>query len=231
MERFGKMTDHYYLAVIGDIRRSRELKERSATQVMLEQTMASLNETLPQELVGAKFAITLGDEFQGLLLDPEAAVRVLVHVETSLPHVTLRYGLGWGPVETALRDEAVGMDGPCFHHAREALQESKERDRWGTARGFGKDGDTILTGLLSVLGAVREGWTEKQALTVALARDAQTQREVASALSVGPSTVSEALSAALYGPVSEAERALAKALAAFGRIPDDSPNSEEEPNS
>jgi hypothetical protein len=225
------MTDRMYLALIGDIRRSRELPERAAVQKKLEDAISSLNDVLPSEDLEAAFAITLGDEFQGLLRRPSAVLRAIIHVEAKLPAVRIRYGLGWGAVATELRDMAMGMDGPCFHLARDAVGLSKEHDRWGTAAGFGEAGDAIVTGLLSLLGAVREGWTVRQAETVALARLASTQREVAAQLSVGPSTVSEALSAAQFGYVQEAERSLELALDWFGGFTDQPPDSTERPNS
>ncbi|MBD3349185.1 MAG: hypothetical protein GF400_08345 [Candidatus Eisenbacteria bacterium] len=220
------MTELSYLAVIGDIRASREVDDRAGVQAAMEKGLLALNSSLGDAL-GAGFVVTLGDEFQGLLADPGALMAVFTHMERSVPGVAFRYGVGWGPVSTEFREEALGMDGPCFHSARDALKLSKDADRWATARGFGGAEDDILTGMLWLLGSVREGWSEKQAATVVLAREASTQREVASELGVAPSTVSEALSAALYRPVVSAERALTLSLRKFGGLPYSNENSEE----
>lgn len=52
--------------------------------------------------------------------------------------------------------------------------------------------------------------------TISKARQSQTQKEAAAALGVVPSVVSEALAAARYHAVREAENALALLLATFG---------------
>jgi len=221
------MTEHCYLAVIGDIRGSRQLAGRSGIQTRLESALRELNGALPEAAVAARFGVTGGDAFQGLLSAPAAAVDALLVLEETMRPVTFRYGLGWGAVETAIRPRATEMDGPCFHRAREALEAGKAGDRWAVARGLGAEGDRVVTGILSLVGAVRERWTEKQAQTVDLARRLPTQREVASTLNVSPSTVSEALAAALYVPMCEAEAALASALRVFGSTPESQEDSVE----
>jgi hypothetical protein len=212
------MTERCYLAVLGDIRASRELNDRSGIQTRLESSLEELNRTLRPRDLAAGFSVTVGDEFQGLLTVPEAVVEALAVLEGEMSPVRFRYGLGWGPVATEIRPHAAEMDGPCFHRARQALELGKAADRWGTVRGLGDEGDDIATGILALLGAVREGWTDKQAHTVLLARRLPTQREVASALDVSPSTVSESLSSALYSRVCEAESALMSALRVFGAM-------------
>ncbi len=210
------MTELWRLVVIGDIRASRELDDRAEVQNRLDSALAHLNSALGPGELESDFQITLGDEFQGLLKNPTAAIEVIVSIDEWMRGIPIRYGLGWGPLGTDPRAESVGMDGPCYYLARDAVNESKEQERWVTARGFGTDGGKILNGLFSLIGAVHAGWTAKQAQTVALTRRAQTRKEVAEDLGVVPSVVSEALAAALFTPVLEAERGLVVALAVFG---------------
>ncbi|MEA3409023.1 MAG: SatD family protein [Candidatus Eisenbacteria bacterium] len=193
-----------YLAVIGDIRGSRLVPRRAELQKFMERGLEEINREFADELV-AGFVITLGDEFQGLLREPGQAVKVLVALEAVLGETPVRYGLGWGGVSTELRELSVGMDGPCFHRAREAVEEGKRADRWATVCGFGED-DEILNGLLWLVGAVRGRWTSVQRETVRQVRGARTQREAAAARGVHESSVSQALKAALHDPVSAAER-------------------------
>jgi len=207
-----------YLAVIGDVRRSREAKERAELQKRLEAGIQLVNRK-QKNVLAAGFVITIGDEFQGLAGDPAAIMRVLVALETALPGVPLRYGLGWGALTTELRSRAVGMDGPCFHAAREAITTGKKLDRWVTVAGFGAEEDEILNGILSLIGAVRAGWTSTQAHTVALMRQLPTQKKAAAERGVAVSTVHKALSGALYGPVTEAERAVERLVTMFAKRP------------
>ncbi len=211
------MTEPKHLVMIGDIVDSRNLPDRKLVQLRLKQALQELNTRLGPDVIESGFRIALGDEFEGLLKRPAGAIDALVHMEGGLPGVGIRYGLGWGEIDTAVDADAAVMDGPCFHLAREALGEAKQSEEWVVARGFGPEADRIVNGIFSLLGAVRRGWTERQAEIVALARWAPSRKQVASELGVVPSVVTETLAAALYGPVREAENAAVNALTLFGQ--------------
>ena len=205
-----------YLAVIGDVRRSRVAPQRAELQKLMERGLEEINREFADELA-AGFVITLGDEFQGLLAGPGQALKVLVALEEVLGETPVRYGLGWGTISTELRELALGMDGPCFHRAREAVGESKRADRWVTVSGLGSD-DEILNGLLWLVGAVRGRWTSVQRETVEQVRVAQTQREAAAVRGVHESSVSQALKAALHEPVLAAERSAEILLGRYSNL-------------
>lgn len=199
-----------YVAVIGDVRRSRHAENRWELQKTLERALEGVNDILRHELA-ARFVVTLGDEFQGLLKSPATIMRVLNALEAGLDGTPLRYGVGWGTLMTDLREDAIGMDGPCFHMAREAVVAGKGADRWVTVSGFGPD-DEVLNGLLWLIGAVRRRWTRVQRETVEQVRAAHTQRDAAAQLRVHESSVSQALKAALHKPVLAAEHAVSAVL-------------------
>jgi len=201
-----------YLAVIGDIRRSRETTNRARLQKQVETGLQKANALLKGKLA-SRFVITLGDEFQGLLIHPESAMEALISLEAVMAGIEIRYGLGWGRLDTALRRDAIGMDGPCFHAARNALVSGKKLDRWVTVSGWSPERDEVLNGIFSLMGAVRAGWTPTQAATVALMRKATTQMEVAERRNVAVSAVNKALKGALYRPMIEAEHAVERILA------------------
>ena len=199
-----------YIAVIGDVKRSRHAEDRWGLQKTLERALVCVNETLRDELA-ARFVVTLGDEFQGLLKSPVTIMRVLNALEARLDGTPMRYGVGRGTLMTDLREHAIGMDGPCFQMAREAVVAGKGADRWATVSGFGGD-DEVLNGLLWLVGAVRGRWTSVQRETVEQVRAAHTQRKAAAMLGVNESSVSQALKSALYKPVLAAEHAVSAIL-------------------
>jgi hypothetical protein len=211
-----------YLAVIADIRGSRRLADRQAVQDRVRDALAELERRFAADLA-AGFAITTGDEFQALLADPAAGVPVLIACDDALAGLPLRYGLGWGALATRLEERAVGMDGPCFHAARAAIEWAAEHDRWAAVRGLDPDAEAALDGILGLIGAVRAGWTARQAETVARRREVSTQRALASALGIDPSTVSKQLKSALYEEVTAAEAAAATLLARFTGEPAPAP--------
>ncbi|MDX1612578.1 MAG: SatD family protein, partial [Candidatus Thermoplasmatota archaeon] len=196
------VSPHAYVALIGDIRASRELEDRRGVQERLETALSEVNQRAGPALA-ARMVITAGDEFQGLFHGEAAAANALAamhHVANALHPVELAFGLGLGSLETALKAEAVGMDGPCFHRAREALeQRAKGRDRWAAVEGFQKVTATA-NHLLTLCGALRRGWTSRQLefIRALEAPDAPTQKAVAQAMDVSPSVVSESLKAAHY---------------------------------
>ncbi len=213
-----------YLAVIADIRGSRQLADRQAVQDRVRAALADLERRFAADLA-AGFAITTGDEFQVLLADPAAGVPVLIACDDALAGLPLRYGLGWGTLATRLEERAVGMDGPCFHAARAAIEWAAEHERWAAVRGLDPDAEAALDGILGLLGAVRAGWTARQAETVARRREVPTQRALASALGVDPSTVSKQLKSALYDEVTAAEVAATMLLARFAAVHGAAPGS------
>jgi len=203
-----------YLAVIADIRGSRRLPDRQAVQDRLRSALAALEQQFAAS-IAAGFAITTGDEFQVLLRDPAAGVPVVVACDEALAPLQLRFGLGWGTLATRLEERAVGMDGPCFHAARLAIEFATAHARWLAVRGLDPEAEAALDGLFALLGAVRAGWTPKQAEAVARRRRVSTQRALATALDLDPSTVSKRLKSALYEEVVAAETAAAHLLARF----------------
>ncbi|MFH1864320.1 MAG: SatD family protein [Candidatus Eisenbacteria bacterium] len=219
METRGETRAGAYVALIGDIRKSRHIAERDLLQQQLEKALGTANERFAAD-VAAGFVLTLGDEFQGLLLRPSTVVDVLIALDEALEGAEVRYGIGWGGLSTELKDVALRTDGPCFHRARAALTAGKRDDRWVTAAGFGSD-DEVLNGLFWLVGAVRWQWTDIQRQTVRMMRTAGAQRQVAQSRGVSVNAVSKALKSALQEPVHAAERAAAEILARYDdRIPD-----------
>ncbi|MBD3336016.1 MAG: hypothetical protein GF355_10930 [Candidatus Eisenbacteria bacterium] len=204
-----------YLAVIGDLRGSRQTADRARIQERLEAVMAAANRELSGDLA-ASLVVTVGDEFQGLLHRPESFLDLLATYDLAMHDVPARFALGWGGLSTKLKPTSIAMDGPCFHAAREAMERAKEEGRWITAAGFGDEPDRILNGLFHLIGSVRAQWTDTQAATVAQMRRTATQKEVAELRKVATSTVHKALRGALYAPLREAETSIALLLRRYG---------------
>ena len=119
-----------YCAIIGDIRRSRQLPRRGAVQKRFAGAIASLNREFRKE-IASSFLITLGDEFQGLLLSPAASFRLIRRFQELMDPVPFSFGVGVGTLSTPLEKQAVGMDGEAFHptpmHADRAFVEQGNR--------------------------------------------------------------------------------------------------------
>src|SRR5688572_7174738 len=110
------------IAVIGDMVHSRELspKDRASAQRDFSHLITLLNRRYRRS-IAARFVITLGDEFQGLLSNPEVIPDLVWLIETEYHQRDLRLGFGMGALHTPLRPVALNMDGPVLHNARAAI--------------------------------------------------------------------------------------------------------------
>jgi hypothetical protein len=202
-------TGSVYVAVIGDVIRSRRLtvSVRRDVQRRLNSTLEALNSRYPRA-VAAKFLITVGDEFQGLLRDASILPELIRVMELSLPDVDFRLGIGRGEVYTDLNDYAIGMDGPAWHAARAAIEDAKTNRRLGGVfAGFGEDRDVILNGLARVLHHLRSRLTVKQRQLLEALLQAGTQSEIALRSGITKQAVSKQARAAGGEAYREAERA------------------------
>lgn len=202
-----------YVALIGDIRGSRELEDRKEVQQEFTDVVDSLNDHVPGSAIASRFTVTTGDEFQGLLTDATDAVDAAVSASDRFHPARLRFGIGRGALDTELNpDQAIGMDGPCFHRARTAIKSARTETAWIRVDGWSNDLDSRVNAMFDLVQCVREDWTDRQAQFARALADEGSQKQVASSYDVSKSTVSESLSAGHVQEVRAAETALAALL-------------------
>ncbi len=207
-----------YTALIADIIDSRAFRgdDRWALQRRLALALADANAGHVGDLA-SQLVITAGDEFQGLLLHASALPDMIWTIEQALSPVRMRWGIGYGGLDTPVATQAIGMDGPVWHAARDAiLRAEHDRMEGGVFEGFGHSEDLILSGLAQLLHAVRHRATARQrALFDRMRCSGSTQAEVALALGVSKQVVSKQLQAASWGAYQGGELAFRAALASF----------------
>ncbi len=200
-----------YVALIGDVVGSREVEDREGLQRRLRELISEVNRRFAQG-IAARFILTVGDEFQGLLREADGMDELCALLRAWLDPVEIRLGLGVGALATPLEPEAIGMDGPCFHRARAALSRAEERGS-PVEVGTGRD-DGVFEIYGSLYGALRRGWTLRQRLAVDWTMAGLSGREVARRMGVQPSAVSQHLKAAEARAVLAATRVWTRALEA-----------------
>lgn len=164
-----------YYAVIGDIKQSKKLENRSEIQEKLKNVLKNIN-TLYCEDIAAKFLITLGDEFQGLLKEATYLLEIVKYIQRELYPIELRFGVGVGEIYTKVDCEAaIGADGPAFYAARNAIldihkQEKKIKQQAADIRIEFYEKEyfevTEINTMLSLLKTIEDGWSEKQRNTI-----------------------------------------------------------------
>lgn len=147
-----------YIALIGDIRDSRKLENRAQVQETLGAICRELNATDGAAMTASPFTLTLGDEFQALFRWPERLWRGVFTFEAMMHPVRLRYGLGIGEITTAINTQsAIGMDGPAFYLARDAVEDIRKAGKTFRIHGLG-DTAGLVNGALDLISLEREAW-------------------------------------------------------------------------
>ena len=188
------MESSLYISIIGDLVKSREIEDRAGVQEQLRQLLSGFN-TEFEPFIAAKFVITLGDEFQGLVRRdfPFEAFFDRYDKQFGNDRPT-RFGIGLGTVSTGFQETAVGMDGPCFHNAREALNQAKKSKKEIVVKGF--EHNTALSALFDAMLDIRRGWSERQVEVIEKSLIAQNFNTIAEELNVSKQAVSKILSSA-----------------------------------
>jgi hypothetical protein len=153
----------------------------------------------PDSGVALPFERTVGDEIQGVLSSPAAAVRAI----TELVRLgDWRIGLGVGPVDTPLPESTRAASGPAFLAARDAVDTGSSPADLRVVHADGADhyggpdrarqAESALW-LLTVLLRRRtpEGWE-----IVDMADTGLSGRDIADRLQISPSAVSQRLARA-----------------------------------
>lgn len=211
-----------YVAIIGDIKNSRELQNRKQVQEKLEAVLNEINETYDTD-IASKFLITLGDEFQGLLHCGIHTMHIISKIERSMYPVELRFGVGIGPITTEVhRDMAIGADGPGYYKAREAieyLKENEKRKMTGPAdvrfefSGEKQSSIIMINTILTLMSAIRESWSDRQRIIVwDMLEHQDNQTEAAKRLNVKQPTIQKALARGNYYAYKEALDTIGQAL-------------------
>lgn len=183
------------LAVIGDVVRSRRIRDRAASQADLEGFVAHLNDAFRPDLL-TFVSISRGDEIQALFARGAAIPDVVWESSSRFEH-PIRFGIGLGTLNTGFGLDPRLTDGPVWWAARAALQSGIEsRRNGGVFRGFGEKQDLVLTGLASVLAQVRERLTKRQKAILSLLRAGNDMVRAAEMLGITRQAVSDAARAA-----------------------------------
>jgi hypothetical protein len=197
-----------YVAIIAGIVDSRRITgaQRRELQQRVESLLTEINRELSYG-IAAELVIT-GDELQGLLRSAAIIPQLMRRVETSLPELTLRTGIGRGTIDTGVRPSALGVAGPAWHAARAAIEDAKRADRLGGVfRGFGRADDVVHNGFARALHLLRARLTDKQRRIMHALLENQTQKEVARQTGVSRQAVSKQARAAGVEAYREAELA------------------------
>ncbi len=155
-----------YLAVIGDIVDSKHLPKRDEFQTKLA---ALLKETSSgNAAITSPYTITLGDEFQAVYKNADSLFVDIFSIWCAIYPAQARFAIGMGELSTGVnRKQALGMDGPAFHRAREAIARLKAtgyliRLQGEPVKDAANDGWKLLNHLFNLVTHKVSGWTKNR---------------------------------------------------------------------
>jgi len=123
-----------YIAIIADMIGSRTLDARHDVQLRLVETLNQVNRDY-EDQIASNFTITLGDEFQGLLVNASKLLEIIEIIKAAMHPVDLRFGIGIGEISTEInRMQSIGADGPAYWFARSAIDHLKKENDYDVSR-------------------------------------------------------------------------------------------------
>ncbi len=141
------------------------------------------------------FERTAGDEFQGVLANPDEVVDVAVRL-VRLGGWSI--GIGAGPVQTPLPPSTRAGAGPAFLSARRAVDAAKQRPARLAVRGAVPADAGDAQAVLTALAVVVERRSDQAWEAIDLVSDGRTQADAAGALGISRQAVGQRLAAGLW---------------------------------
>jgi hypothetical protein len=168
------------------------------------------------ELLNGQFATVLafertaGDEFQGVLADPDEVVDVAVRL-VRLGGWSI--GIGAGPVQTPLPPSTRAGAGPAFLSARRAVDAAKQRPARLAVRGAVPTEAGDAQAVLTALAVVVERRSDQAWEAIKLVSAGRTQADAAGELGISRQAVGQRLAAGLWDLERELRPTAARLLA------------------
>lgn len=156
------------------------------------------------------FERTAGDEFQGVLDQPDAVVHVVLDL---LREGVWSVGVGAGPVQTPLPTSTRAASGPAFLAARRAVDAAKQRPVHVAVRGAETADAEDAQAVFGALAVVVERRSPQAWEAIALVEDGRTQAEAAAELGISRQAVGQRLAAGLWELERELRPTAARLLA------------------
>lgn len=192
-----------YIAIIGDIISSREIKERSESQEKLQAILDQVNSRY-RAVLESPFTITTGDEFQALLRPNTRIFQIVDDIAMGFQPYQIRFGIGAGSMLTAVNPkQSIGSDGPAYWHARAAIDYIHDKNDYGSNHlAIALDDQFAARQINAVLAAcefIKSKWTATQTelliglLHKGIYEEKFSHKEMAEALNLSPSSFNKRL--------------------------------------
>ena len=180
-----------HIAIIGDIKDSRKIANRSEVQSRLKMVLDGINHGYDDD-IASKFIITLGDEFQGLLCEGSNTMKIISEIEMKMHPIRLRFGVGIGEITTEIDKEM-------------ALGENDVPIR-------------LVNTILVLMTVIKDSWSDRQWEIIGdMFGHQDTQADAAKRLGIRQPAVQKSLASGKYYAYCDALDAIGEALEGIRR--------------
>ncbi len=200
------MKKRYYCAIIGDINKSRSLANRDKIQRNFHKAITVINREYKKD-IAAKFLITLGDEFQGVLASATLSYQCVRRMQELMAPVQFTFGIGIGTISTSFNTNTIAMDGEVFHRARRALEEAKKKKSL-LRFDFNHTALPLTNAVAELIDKHQCRLSSRQRTVAALMKEHNNQSKVAKILKVSQPTIWKVVSSQHIRQLHEAETSL-----------------------
>ncbi|MFA6846249.1 MAG: SatD family protein [Sphaerochaetaceae bacterium] len=197
----------YYVVIIGDIVGSWKITNRNGIQCTLKKVLGKINEAYDKD-IASNFMLTLGDEFQGVLVNGAVALPIIGQIEQEMLPTKIRFGLGIGRIVTAIdKNLPLGSDGPAYRNAKDmvdaikGLEKKREKAIPSLLIKSEEDFasyDALMNNILLCCKVLKERWNSHQRKVIACFEEQGSQQAAAVQLGINQSSVSKSLSSSNY---------------------------------
>lgn len=145
------------IVLIGDIVSSKAIINRAKIQEKLADTLNSLNKENINLI--SPYTITIGDEFQAVFRNANKIFYDVMKILLTVYPEKIRFSIGIGTIDTQInKKQAIGMDGPAFHKAREGIEELKESQYLYTIVGLHTPYKELIKHTLNIVSHISRKW-------------------------------------------------------------------------
>ncbi len=207
--------DGHYIAVVGDLARSREATDRAELAERVGQVLSDLNERFASQLY-APLALTRGiDELSAVLSSPACSYRMCAAANDALHPQFFRFAVCRGVLDVNVSSrDASTMDGPAFHEAADLLAQTKRQDLVYTFQ-LGFSSSTVrelVNSLANLVAGLKLRRTEHQQKVARNYAELGSQEAVSGRMGISQQAVSDALKSARWAEIRGAETVIDHAM-------------------
>lgn len=155
-----------YFMIIGEISSVESMKSRFHEKELLTEVLGKVNARY-RDVIASNFTLTVGNEFQGVLSDATPIMEIIDWIRVSMADSGLLFGIGIGDLETRISKLSIGVDGPAYWNAREAILAVHEGDDYGRTNVLIRADESrnlvhVLNETLRLCGYVESRWRDTQ---------------------------------------------------------------------